>query len=436
MRGGDKISAPFFFLVFYLGPNPCGGGCESLHSKFITNSERRLLRLCAMNIKNLPLVLGVVWISLLNPKTSAWAQAWQPTGAPGANWAAIVSSTNGNNLVAAVYQGGVYSSTNSGNSWVLTAAPSLPWQSVAGSADGLKLIAAADSGQIYTSTDGGNVWISNNVPTQYWVSVASSANGSNLVALCDSTNLIYHSTDAGVTWSAVVAEPVSHWRSVASSADGMKLVAAVFLGGIYVSTNSGTSWNLTAAPMTNWTSVASSADGLKLVATHANDGEIYVSTNSGGTWNLTSAPGNVWFSVASSADGTKLAAAAGGPFGFGYVYGSSDSGLTWTESTAPGAAWYSIASSANGNKLVAAIYGGLIYSWQYTPILNIANLQTNVAVSWIAGASDFALLQNHDLSATGWTAVTNTPLFTATNSLNAVTLPLSDVNSFFRLKAQ
>jgi hypothetical protein len=213
-------------------------------------------------------------------------------------------------------------------------------------------------------------------------------------------------------------------------------VAAVLGGGIYVSTDYGADWNLTLAPITNWTSVASSADGTNLVASEAAGGGIYVSTNSGGTWNLTLAPSNVWYAVASSADGTKLAAVAGGPNASAPIYTSTDSGNTWVQAQAPLTAWYSIASSASGAKLVAGDYGGQIYRWDYTPTLYIADENTNSVVSWVAAAGDFVLQQSPNLTANNWMALTNVPTFNSTNSLNAVTMPSSSGNAFFRLSGQ
>lgn len=397
-------------------------------------------------MKSILVVLGVVGIGLLDPDKSVMAQAWQPVGAPGTNWSAIASSAAGDNLVAAVYGGGIYTSTNSGGDWLLASAPASSdylWSAAASSSDGLKLVAVAASGQIYTSTNAGIDWVSNNVPDEVWVSVASSSDGSNLVALCYYNDLIYHSTNAGATWSAVVVS-VSSWNTVASSADGIRLVAAVLGGGIYVSTNSGAAWDLTSAPATNWSSVASSADGIRLVAADASGGRIYASTNGGGTWNLTSAPSNAWFSVASSSDGSKLVAAVGGFSNIGStvvpitgpIYGSTDFGASWSQSPAPTGAWYAVASSANGNKLVGAIYGGLIYSWQYTPTLYIANNKTNVVVSWVSGAPDFTLQENHDLKSTSWSELTNTPAFDPMTSSNSVSLLPLGGNSFFRLKSQ
>jgi hypothetical protein len=41
------------------------------------------------------------------------------------------------------------------------------------------------------------------------------------------------------TWTPTLA-PVANWHSVASSADGSKLIAAVEAGGVYLSSDSGT----------------------------------------------------------------------------------------------------------------------------------------------------------------------------------------------------
>lgn len=107
-----------------------------------------------------------------------------------------------------------------------------------------------------------------------WTSVASSANGSNLVAA--STTGIFISSDSGMTW---VSNNLAA-QAVASSADGTKLTAVQNYGGIYVSTNSGVTWQPTTAPNSQWDSVASSADGTKLAAACF---YIYTSSNSGAT---------------------------------------------------------------------------------------------------------------------------------------------------------
>ena len=160
-----------------------------------------------------------------------------------------------------------------------------------------------------------SVWTLTGAAALNWDSIASSADGSHLAAVAGGTGGgVFNSTDSGTTWSGPNGgNSGSTWRSIASSADGTRLVAAIEgggKGGIY--TNSGTSWAATGAPgLSNWISVASSADGSKLAAA-IDGGGIYTSTNFGSTWTKQTSglPGNSpWISVASSANGGNLVAA-------------------------------------------------------------------------------------------------------------------------------
>ena len=63
------------------------------------------------------------------------AQGWTQTHAPTGNWQALAMSADGSKLVAAVYGGGIYTSTNFGGTWVSNSAPVTNWSGVASSAD-------------------------------------------------------------------------------------------------------------------------------------------------------------------------------------------------------------------------------------------------------------------------------------------------------------
>jgi hypothetical protein len=232
----------------------------------------------------------------------------------GGGWQSVASSSDGTKLVV-VGSTGTCTSADSGATWTQTSGPASG--SVASSSDGTKLVAAAAGGNVYTSPDAGVTWIQTSAPSTFWRAVASSADGTKLVAM--SSDGMYASSDSGVTWRT--SAPAGNWASVASSADGTKLVAATFAGatasGIFVSSNSGSTWTeVFSPPGANWHEVASSADGTKLVAVGGGGctgfggchGAIYTSINSGVTWTPTSAPAGAWDTVASSADGTKLIA--------------------------------------------------------------------------------------------------------------------------------
>ena len=129
---------------------------------------------------------------------------------------------------------------------------------MASSADGTHLVAVVYDGGIYTSADSGVTRTEQtSAPVSvYWLSVASSLDGTHLVAVVDGGG-IYTSANSGVTWMEQTGAPTSAaWYSVASSADGTHLVAVVYDGGIYTSANSGVTWKeQTGAPTANWQSV-------------------------------------------------------------------------------------------------------------------------------------------------------------------------------------
>jgi hypothetical protein len=290
------------------------------------------------------------------------------------NWASVASSADGAKLVAVVFNGQIYTSTDSGMTWTPRDS-SRSWWSVASSADGTKLAAVVSSGQIYTSTDSGVTWTPRD-SSRAWLFVASSTDGIKLVATVNGGQ-IYTSTNSGVTWTA--RDSNRNWNYVASSTDGIKLVATVNGGQIYTSTDSGVTWTPRDSDR-SWFPVASSADGTKLVA-GVNGGQIYTSTNSGATWTARDSTRS-WYGIASSADGAKLVAGVNA----GQIYTSADSGVTWMprESSRN---WRFFASSSDGIKLV-----GLGFNIQiYTSIPISVSSTTNGPASYLLGNQNSAI---------------------------------------------
>jgi photosystem II stability/assembly factor-like uncharacterized protein len=249
---------------------------------------------------------------------------WMPTSAPTDSWTTVASSADGTKLVAAASGDSIYTSTNSGFDWAATSAPSNNWSSVVSSADGATLAAAANSDGIYFSTNFGSDWTESDAPITNWNSIASSADGSKIAAV-NGGGEIWISDDSGMTWIFATNAPTSpsngrfpavSLTGIASSADGTKLVAVsvpiALPGGRYFgimicrSSDGGITWT-TSAWTTNLLTaetIASSADGNKLIA--GTSGGIYTSTDSGTTWIQET---NISGSIACSADGNKLAVA-------------------------------------------------------------------------------------------------------------------------------
>jgi hypothetical protein len=238
--------------------------------------------------------------------------------------------------------------------WWQTGAPYARCNCIALSADGRIIIALGSGVPAAISTNSGANWTTNG-PT-YGVSGASSADGTKF--LTASIEGLFMSTNSGNTWNEIISS-LSGLSSCTLSADGNRL-AACANGLIYTSTNSGKTWHNYDAPIADML-LASSADGTKFIAGGYDD-NVYVSTNSGRTWAESIVSTNTWRAVASSADGTCLAAT-----GDGGTYISTNSGNSWTSLSITG---FGVASSAGGSKLIIADDLGNIH------------ISTNFGMSW------------------------------------------------------
>jgi hypothetical protein len=355
-------------------------------------------------------VFGAALGSFLAAANPAFSQNWirHPLlSAGGTNWiiTAIACSADGGTIVAAAYNGPVWVSTDLGATWQVTSLAYNSWSGVTCSADGRKMTAVSgefntitwNTFTIYTSSDSGASWTPRSSPTapdivNAFSGVAGSADGTRLVALVSAkydpthpTNTvpwdggIYLSTDSGASWQVGGTGGTNNfsWAAVASSADGNTLAGLSVTNQrpptppfrvLLLSRDAGASWNRANLPKFFLTSIAISADGSKLVVGATDTGgttgdHLFTSADSGATWtDQAGAPqgkfgGLFWKSVASSADGTKLVLGSNG----GGLYTSADSGVTWQQNF-PGA-WNAVASSADGRELVA-LNNDIIYTLQ------------------------------------------------------------------------
>ena len=226
--------------------------------------------------------------------------------------------------------------------------------------------------------------------------LASNADGSHLILAVNSER-VYLSDDSGASWNETQPTGVDeskNWAAVASDADGSNLIVGELSGRMYVSNNSGSTWTETRPTGLDedgsWFFAASDADGTHLMAT---DGlRVYISNNSGVSWTETQPAGDVdanWVSLVSDASGTNLLTAVSE----GRMYISHNSGSTWNETQPVGdidAAWASVASDADGSNLMAATgNSGRVYvsndsgvSWTETQPAD------DIDVTWRSVASD------------------------------------------------
>jgi hypothetical protein len=379
----------------------------------------------------------------------------------------------------------------SGQTWTQTSAnTNYEWDSIACSADGTKLVAAADvsgSEEIFLSTNSGDTWALSGGPTDAGFLV-SSADGTKLAAT--SEDLVFTSTNSGGTWTQ--NRPPSEWQgsfgSLAMSADGKTLVVLTdqsSSGGIYVSTNAGSSWILATNLNTFWENAACPANGTKLAAlTSSLENSVYISTNSGATWQSslsfeTPEPGESW--LYSTSDGSLLVAeaveqaddkfflstnwgqtwsrgilkmwctvgSANGSMLVGILPGHSGSIYTSTNleapaisNSAPQAVWNALACSADGRKLFASAGSNDspstngIWTLQLpaAPQINFSSSTGAINFSWLVPSTNMLLEESPDMNL--WTALTNSPSLNLTNLQEQLSLLATNSSEFFRLVSQ
>jgi photosystem II stability/assembly factor-like uncharacterized protein len=290
---------------------------------------------------------------------------WTPTPAPNGVWQ-VASSADGTKLVIA--GGRLYRSTNSGATWTESIVPVIGILSIASSADGSKLTAVGWGG-VLSSTDSGVTWT--NYPNLQFAYVACSADGSKLVAGgFGAPKPVYLSTNSGATWTGLSGD-LFDLGGLACSADGNRLaIVDSRLGStnsIYVSTNLGGSWTRTSAPPNDYyKGIASSADGIKLVAPGY---PVWLSTNSGATWNSIGAENACRHTCALSADGNRITIA---------VPGGGCAGTISVRQTPPAPPKLSLRFSSN-NLVLSWLVPSLPFSLQARPDLSVGDWTNVVA---------------------------------------------------------
>jgi photosystem II stability/assembly factor-like uncharacterized protein len=231
--------------------------------------------------------------------------------------------------IDAVYGGGIYKSTDFGNSWTLL--PGTSGSNLLNFKNVMKLAFDPDgnvyavtetfdysggishlqnNGGLYISTDGGSSWskISNTSITNYNIGCDVIPISSSIILFATQGGGIYKTTDAGTNWSHITSGlPTSNIGRIALAQDpnSSNTIYAVLestsnssgLAGIYKSTDGGSTWNaLTPPPLLTSTGNKSYLDGQgwydNVIAVDPyNSSNIYVggvdmmkSTNGGSSW--------------------------------------------------------------------------------------------------------------------------------------------------------
>ncbi len=185
------------------------------------------------------------------------------------------------------------------------------------------------------------------------------------------------------------------------------IFAGTYAGGVYLSTNSGTSWTLVDSTLAN-TDISALAVIDSNIFAGTSDG-VYISTNSGTSWTAVNKGLTNTDVYALAVSGSNIFAGTWG----GGVFLSTTSGTSWTSIDSGLTSKDVGAFAINGSSIFAGTYGGVYLStnsgtsWTATALIN-----NDVYALAISDSTIFAGTQNGNAyrstnSGSNWTAVLN-----------------------------
>jgi photosystem II stability/assembly factor-like uncharacterized protein/LysM repeat protein len=208
-----------------------------------------------------------------------------------------------------------------------------------------------------------------------WAASATSSNG-RIMIVGNQDGGLYLSTNGGSSWVRTYpTEFEPPWYTASMSSEGQVILVGAF-GRLYITANQGDTWTET-RPIGDsdgsWISSSMSSDG-QIILVANEDHRLYRTTNGGASWSEVRPAGNIsvtWYTAMSPSGQVMLAGENGGSGGRLYI--STNGGDTWSETRPAGdqnGAWRALGISTDANVMVAGNSGGRIY------------LSTNQGASW------------------------------------------------------
>lgn len=253
-------------------------------------------------------------------------RTWNPADTLFAFWTAVNISADGQ-LIIVFGSSLTRRSTDSGLTWNNASNAPGVIGSTGMSANGKYQIVSPFNGSIYISSDFGLTYIK--VPTLTLPSLGYSGAGissdGKYMTVCTNAfdNILYNSSDFGVTWTLRTLPVIISSRDIAISSDGKYQLVVGFQSYVFISTNYGVDWTLTTLPVKTRFSASMSASG-QYQMTLQYGGRIEISTDYGVTWTERD-DNRSWNYGSMSADGSKLLASSTN----GNIFYSFDFGTTW-----------------------------------------------------------------------------------------------------------
>ncbi|MEP7217674.1 MAG: hypothetical protein ABI876_02095 [Bacteroidota bacterium] len=260
---------------------------------------------------------------------------------------------------------------------------------------GNTMLAAPYNHGLYRTTDNGGSWNLQDIGSPGFHINALAVQGDYLLAGLVETSSnhgeIYRSSDAGITWSQVLADTEGVVEFAAEGANAIALMGNSFgTAGLRRSTDFGATWGSISGPKTSpgmpVTHILSHQAGLFAFT----NGAVYRSYNYGDTWDSISSLTDYNLDIGSVfSSGTTIFVARYGESevpitGYARLYRSTDNGVRWSPSNIAGEV---TAMAASGTEIYAATMEHLYMSasngkeWHYISDYPYGNLIPALAVA-------------------------------------------------------
>lgn len=201
-----------------------------------------------------------------------------------------------------------------------------------------------------------------------WATASLSSDGQNML-VGNQDGGLFLSTNGGSSWTSISpsGNEFDVWYVTAMSENGQVILAGVYGGYWYLSRNGGNTWTETKPAgdvSLYWVDVSMSSDG-QVMLVSSELGRLYRSVDGGSTWSELRPLGDVdrsWFTKVSG-NGQIIFAAEDDGNG-GRLYISRDTGQTWSETRPVDASdypWTSVSMSSDGQIMLAARANDKLY---------------------------------------------------------------------------
>ena len=271
---------------------------------------------------------GTTWIH--KGLSAASALAWSPAGQ-------LYAGASSGGSMGGGSAGGVFRSSNDGDSWTKVGLPNttIPALTIPAAGSSKDVVFAAIDSVVFRSTDKGNAWLRTGLlPHQglYSLGLQSLFTGSSGSIFAGTMQWgIYRTTDQGTSWAQVGLNGETVYSFLEYPAGRIYASANSF---VYVSTDGGSSWSATGGSLPgSWlSSLAKNSSGDIFVGMVNKSDTAYVcrSTDNGQTWMQTTMTSYPVMALVITGGDTILAGCAAF-FSGGGVFRSTNNGATWTD---------------------------------------------------------------------------------------------------------